>query len=81
MEQNALQWLFQQTPTIVLLGFALYWMAKRYTKSEDEKSKLAQDVIKITVLWETKYNQDSDNDKEIKSLLLEIRDNLKSNAK
>jgi hypothetical protein len=56
-------------------------MAKRYTKSEDEKSKLAQDVIKITVLWETKYNQDSDNDKEIKVLLLEIRDNLKNNAK
>jgi hypothetical protein len=43
-------------PVIVVLGFFLNYFMKKYDKSEDEKSQLAKDVIKLTVLFENQDN-------------------------
>lgn len=47
-------WLLQQAPVVVVMGAAIYWLTKRLSKAEKDKTDLAKEVIKLTVLWEEK---------------------------
>lgn len=71
-------WLIQQAPVVVVMGVVVYWLAKRYEKAEQDKSDLAKEVIKLTVAYETKLDNDKEKDAEIKALLTEIRDTVKA---
>jgi hypothetical protein len=46
-------------PVIVVLSFFLNYFMKKYDKCEEEKSQLAKDVIKLTVLFENHSKYDS----------------------
>lgn len=54
---NLLNWLVQQAPVVVVMGAAIWWLAKRLTKAENDKDDLAKDVIKLTALWEEKSDR------------------------
>ena len=59
-----LSWLVQQAPVIVVMGAAIYWLAKKLNKAETDKDDLAKDVIKLTTLWEEKSDKlDAKNEK------------------
>jgi hypothetical protein len=73
---NLITWLLQQSPAIVVKGVWIYWLQKRYTDSENEKTELAKNVIKLTVAYENKLDRDNLSDQEIKVLLIEIRDGV-----
>lgn len=73
-----MSWLLQQSPVIIIMGIVIYWLAKRYERSENDKSELAKEVIKLTVAYETKLDSDKEKDAEIKAILIEIRDNVMS---
>lgn len=74
---NLLAYLLQQSPVIVVMGMVIYWLKGRYEKSEDEKTELAKNVIKLTVAYETKLDNDNTHNVEIKNLLIEIRGDIK----
>ena len=84
MEQSIVNWLFLQSPGLVILGFAVRWLSIRYEKSEAEKMQLAKekmdlarDVIKLTVAYENKMDTDKDKSEEIKQILQEIREEIR----
>lgn len=73
-------WLLDEAPVIAVMGVVIWWLAKRLTKAEDEKDKLATSVIKLTTLWEAKATElgsDDENSiqfrKEAIDLLKEIK--------
>jgi hypothetical protein len=39
------------------MGAAIYWLANRLKKAENDKDELAKDVIKLTTLWEEKSDK------------------------
>tara|TARA_R110000772_G_scaffold145504_1_gene255443 strand:+ start:7731 stop:7982 length:252 start_codon:yes stop_codon:yes gene_type:complete len=59
-----------------IMGVIIFWLSKRYEKSEEEKSELAKEVIKLTVAYENKIDNDKLSDAEIKGILLQIRDSI-----
>jgi hypothetical protein len=54
---NIINWLLQQAPVVVVMGAAIYWLANRLKKAENDKDELAKDVIKLTTLWEEKSDK------------------------
>jgi len=70
MENGLLNWLLEQAPVIVVMGVAIWWLAKRLVKSEEEKDSLANSVIKITTLWEAKASELGEDDKNFKEDVL-----------
>lgn len=78
MEANTiLTALLENSLVFGLMGVIIWWLSKRYEKAEDEKSELAKEVIKLTVAYETKLDNDKLADAEIKHLLVEIRDTVR----
>ena len=59
------------------MGVVIWWLVKRYEKAEDEKTELAKNVIKLTVAYENKLDKDNNHNQEIKTLLIEIRAEIK----
>lgn len=53
-ELNIGTWLLQQAPTVVILGIAVYFLWKELNKERQRNNNLSEDVIKISLLWETK---------------------------
>lgn len=78
IESTLITWLVDQAGLVVLMGVVIWWLAKRYEKAEQEKSDLAKEVIKLTVAYETKLDNDKEKDAELKQILHEIRDTLKA---
>lgn len=70
MDEGILNWLLEQAPVIALMGVVIWWLAKRLVKSEDQKEKLSENVIKITTLWESKASDLGEDDKEFKEKVL-----------
>jgi hypothetical protein len=70
---EATNWLLQQSPIIVVMGIVIWWLAKRLEKAQDDKDTLSKDVVKITALWEEKYQKESNKDEKIIELLTEIK--------
>lgn len=68
---NIWEWLIQQAPVIVVMGIVIYWLAKRLDKCQNQKDALAEDVVKLTTLWE---EADNSKNEQILSLLREIKD-------
>lgn len=56
-QPDLVNWLVQQAPVVVVMGAAIYWLAKKLTKAENDKDELAKDVIKLTALWEEKSDK------------------------
>jgi hypothetical protein len=78
IDTNITQWLVQQAPVVVLMGVCVWWLARKYEKSENDKSELAKEVIKLTQTYEAKFDSEKEKDQEIRRLLTEIRDHVKS---
>jgi len=77
MEQaGLLEWLLGQAPIIAILGIIIGVLYKRMVKAEDQAIELSKDVIKLTIAWENKADNDFRNNQEIRDLLKEIRDKI-----
>ena len=74
---SILEILLKQSPLIGLLGFMLYKIWSAYTLEKEKKDAMAEALIKITTLWEEKYNKESQNEVEIKQFMTEIREFIK----
>lgn len=66
-------WLLQQSPVIVVMGVVIWWLVKRLEKAQDEKDLLSKDVVKLTTIWEEKYENETNKEERIISLLTEIK--------
>ena len=66
-------WLLQQAPVIVVMGVVIYWLANRLVKSEDQKDVLSRDVVKLTTIWEEKYEAENGKEEKIIQLLSDIK--------
>jgi len=75
------KWLFEQLGTVVVMGVAIWWLAKRLTKAEEEKDRLSTNVIKLTTLWESKASELGEDDKEFKEKVLESLNEIKITLK
>ena len=82
MEETLLQQILKESVWIAALVLGCYkvisWLSKRYEKAEDEKSELAKEIIKLTVAYETKLDNDKLADAEIKLILIDIRETVKN---
>lgn len=56
-DPTMVSWLVQQAPVVVVMGAAIWWLAKKLNKAEDDKDEMAKDVIKLTALWEEKSDK------------------------
>lgn len=77
-DPGVINWLLTQSPIVIILSVIIWWLAKRLEKAENDKSDLAKDVIKLTVAYENKLDNDKIADSEIKNLLHEIRDSIRN---
>jgi len=66
-------WLLQQAPVVAVMGVVIYWLAKRLEKAQDDKDLLSKDVVKLTTIWEEKYQNESNKEEKIITLLTEIK--------
>lgn len=66
-------WLLQQAPVIVVMGVVIWWLAKRLVTADEQKDTLSRDVVKLTTIWEEKYQNENDKRDEILKLLTEIK--------
>jgi hypothetical protein len=73
---SLIEWLLGQTTIVSILGIIIYVLYKRMTKAEDQSIELSKDVIKLTIAWENKADNDFRNNQEIRDLLKEIRDKI-----
>tara|TARA_R110001592_G_scaffold10244_1_gene53506 strand:+ start:792 stop:1040 length:249 start_codon:yes stop_codon:yes gene_type:complete len=75
--QEMFEILYQQTPLVIFMGSAIYFLIKKLVKVENQKETLTQDVVKLTTLWETKATKMDFTDQKFKedilSLLTEIK--------
>lgn len=75
--QDLIDVLLQQAPLVIFMGGAIWWLVKMLVKSDIEKQKLTESVVKLTTLWEEKTSKMSHSDegfkKEALKLLTEIR--------
>jgi len=55
------EWLIQQAPVVVVMGAAIFWLAKKLNKSEEDKDELAKKVIELATLWEEKSDKIEEN--------------------
>ena len=78
MNEGLIGWLMDQAPVIAVMGVVIWWLAKRLTKAEDEKDKLASSVIKLTTLWEAKATELGTDDESSKEFRKEAIDLLKA---
>ncbi len=60
------KWLLEQIGMVVVMGLAIWWLARRLVQAEKEKDKLSQDVIKLTTMWESKASSMTDELEEDK---------------
>lgn len=67
------KWLLQQAPVVVVMGVVIWWLAKRLMKAEEEKDTLSRDVVKLTTIWEEKYEHNNGKEEQIIQLLTEIK--------
>lgn len=77
MEANVLEEILKQAPLVALLGYFLKVIWDKYQKEQDKKDALADIVVKTTLLWEERYSKESQDDKEIKQFMIEIRELVK----
>lgn len=77
MEQTIFSALIENSLIFAIMGIIIWWLAKRYEKAENDKSELAKEVIKLTVAYETKLDNDKEKDAEIKAILIEIRESVR----
>lgn len=81
-EPTLVNWLVQQAPVVVVMGAAIWWLAKKLNKAESEKDEMAKEVIKLTALWEEKNDKidakseklDEKNTKNTEQILELLRD-------
>lgn len=66
-------WLLQQSPVIVVMGIVIWWLAKRLEKAQEDKDTLSKDVVKLTTIWEEKYEKEANKEEQIIQLLTEIK--------
>jgi hypothetical protein len=74
------KWLLEQIGMVVVMGLAIWWLAKRLVQAEKEKDKLSQDVIKLTTMWESKASSMTDEleeDKKRKDLIIALLSEIK----
>lgn len=83
-EMDMVGWLVQQAPVVVVMGAAIYWLAKKLNKAENDKDEMAKEVIKLTALWEEKNDKvDAKNEKndekyeKVTEQILELLRNIK----
>ena len=71
------EWLIQQAPVIVVMGVAIYWLAKAYQGERKRNRNLSDKVVELCTLWEHKAGQineiESERSKQIIALLIEIK--------
>jgi len=63
-DPSMINWLIQQAPVVVVMGAAIWWLANKLNKAENDKDEMAKEVIKLTALWEEKSDKiDSKSEK------------------
>jgi len=65
-------WLVEQMPVVVVMGIIIWWLARRLEKIEEQKSVLAESMIKLTTLYESKLDMHDSTAKDTKEKLDEI---------
>lgn len=77
MEETILADILKQTPLAGLLGYFLKIVWDKYQKEQEKKDALADIVVKTTLLWEERYSKETQDDKDIRMFMQEIRDFVK----
>lgn len=75
--QSLMNILLNQSPLVIGLCFVIYKLWQAYIKEKDKKDSLADIVVKTTLLWEERYSKESQDDKDIKVFMQEIREFVK----
>lgn len=77
MEESIFVDIVKQAPLAGLMFFFLKIIWDKYLKEQEKKDALADIVVKTTLLWEERYSKESQDDKEIRAFMQEIRDLVK----
>lgn len=74
---NILQSILEQSLLAGVLFLGIWKVGGLYLKEKDKKDALAEMLMKTTMLWEERYSKESQDDKDIKVFMQEIRDFVK----
>lgn len=55
------------------MGIVIWWLTKRLEKAQEDKDTLSKDVVKLTTIWEEKYEKEANKEEQIIQLLTEIK--------
>lgn len=77
MEESIFAEILKQAPLAAMLGYFLKVVWSKYLKEQEKKDALADIVVKTTLLWEERYSKESQDDREIRMFMQEIRDLVK----
>lgn len=65
VDPGVVNWLLQQSPTFVIMGVIIYYLAKKLEKVENQRDDMAKDMIKLTTLYDEKVNRNDETDNKI----------------
>ena len=71
------KWLLEQAPVVVVMGTGLWWTVKRLSKAEEDKQKMAEDIIKITILWQNTGEDLTEDAEEFQKEVIDILKDIK----
>lgn len=76
MESSIYKWLLEQAPVIIVMGIGITWLAKKLTKSEQEKQDLAKEVVKSMTNWEAKATKLGEIDEKFKAETISLLNHI-----
>jgi len=77
-EASLLSQLATQGPVFALMGYIIYWLKARLEKRETELSEFSNEVIKLTAIYQAKFEEDHKKLERILDMLEELIKNKRS---
>lgn len=70
---NMGEWLLQQSPVIVVMGVAIWWLAKQLMRKEAQLEQISEKAIQLATKWEEKAEHIGDKNKESHQLIMDTQ--------
>jgi len=74
MEESLLRSALEQSFIVGVFLVTIIVLWRKIEKLLDQKDSLSEGLLKITYMWEERYSKESQDDRDIKEVLKEIRD-------
>ena len=78
-QTTTIDWLLQQAPVVIVMGFAIWWLASKLSKKDSQLIEITKETIKLAALWEgasKKFSEGRENFKPVLDNLVKHQEGL-----